>query len=75
MIGQSSVDPTDIHFQIARLPAPPALEADNIEITYQVGGKTYFGAGSISATIGSVSAAMEYDESLQPGEMRTLNAG
>ena len=71
----AGIDPTDIHFQIARLPAPPALDADNIEITYQVGSKTYVGPGSISATVGSVSAAMAYDDPLQPGEMRTLNAG
>ncbi len=76
MIDQlAGVDPTDIHFQIARLPTPPSLEADNVEITYEVGGKTYIGPGSIAATVGSVSAAMGYDEPSQPGEMRTPMAG
>ncbi len=71
----ADVDPTDIHFQIVRLPLPPPFDANDVEIMYQIGGSTYVGPGSIAATIGSVSAAMEYDHPLLPGEMRPLPTG
>ena len=70
-----SVDSNDVHFRLVRQPSPPAFAAESADITYTVGGRTREGPGSVSADLCRVTAAMVYDDPLQPREMRSMDRG
>jgi hypothetical protein len=71
----ASADASDVHFRIVRLPAPGPFNSGETEIAFERNGKIEVYPGSVTADLGSASAAIAVDAAKSLEQFNASNPG